>query len=136
MTQMKKQKLKEDQDNYNALWNCNNPNQDQKKYPTVLCVCSAGLLRSPSIAHVLANNGYNTRAAGVYDYALVRVSEVLLTWASKVVCADVEHAKWINDNYPGWEDKITVLNIPDRFQYREKFLIEIIEEKLKEIDFE
>lgn len=128
--------MNQDQDNYNALWNCNNPNQMQKEYPTVLCVCSAGLLRSPSIAYVLANKGYNTRAAGVYDYALVRVNEVLLTWANKVVCADEEHAKWINDNYPGWEDKIVTLDIPDRFPYRSKLLTELIEKKLKEIDFE
>lgn len=126
----------QDQDNYNAIWNCKNPNQQQKRFPTVLCVCSAGLLRSPSIAHILANKGYNTRSAGVYDYALIRVSEVLLTWAKYVVCASQEHADWIKDNYPDYADGIVVLNIPDKYFYRTSILMDLIEQKLKEANFE
>ena len=45
----------------------NSTNPFQKDYKRVLCVCSAGLLRSPTAAYVLsqAPYNYNTRAAGL-----------------------------------------------------------------------
>jgi len=56
----------------------------------VLCVCSAGLLRSPTAANVLHLHwGYNTRSCGASPhYALIMLDEVLLTWAQEVVCMD------------------------------------------------
>ena len=48
----------------NRMWNVSNPWQGDAK--RVLCVCSAGLLRSPTAAKVLYDEyGYNTRAAGL-----------------------------------------------------------------------
>lgn len=73
----------------NALHNCKNPYQGAEK--RVLCLCSAGLLRSPTAAFVLQKElGYNTRAAGVTDYALIPVTEVLLEWADEIVCVNEE----------------------------------------------
>lgn len=108
----------------NALWNCKNPYQGN--YPKVLCVCSAGLLRSPTIAYVLSREGYNTRAAGVHDYALVPVDEVLLEWADFIVCADAEHASILR---PQTDKEIITLNIPDKYGFRDLELVQIIEEK-------
>jgi len=114
---------------HNALWNCQNPNQGDFK--RVLCVCSAGLLRSPTIAYVLSNNGYNTRAAGVHDYALVEVDEVLIQWADIIVFAAAEHHKVLKDSLEGKE--VYVLNIPDMYPFRDPKLVEIINEKLRNI---
>ena len=49
---------------FNRLHNVRNPNQGPAK--RVLCLCSAVLLRSPTVAWVLgkAPYDYNTRAAG------------------------------------------------------------------------
>jgi predicted protein tyrosine phosphatase len=67
----------------NALHNVTNPYQGKDK--RVLCLCSAGILRSPSCAVVLNSKyGYNTRAAGVTDYALIPVSTALLEWADEI----------------------------------------------------
>jgi len=60
----------------NRIHNSSNPYQG--KFKRVLCVCSAGLLRSPTTAFVLSQEpyNYNTRAAGIVDdYALVPVDE-------------------------------------------------------------
>lgn len=76
----------------NRLANVNNPYQGSAR--RVLCVCSAGLLRSPTTAVVLANEpfNYNTRAAGTSDeFALVPVDQALLTWANEIVCMQLEH---------------------------------------------
>lgn len=70
--------------NNNRIFNSGNPNQGD--YKRMLCVCSAGLLRSPTTAYVLsqAPYNYNTRAAGlVADFALIPVDEVLLRWAEE-----------------------------------------------------
>ena len=111
----------------NALWNCKNPHQGN--FPKVLCVCSAGLLRSPTIAYVLSQEGYNTRAAGVHDYALVPVDEVLLEWADFIVCADVEHTSILRAQT---DKEIITLNIPDKYGFRDLELVQLIKEKWQE----
>lgn len=71
----------------------NSTNQFQGSYKRVLCVCSAGLLRSPTTALVLSQPpyNYNTRAAGLTkEFALVPVDPVLLHWADEVVCMNSE----------------------------------------------
>lgn len=113
----------------NALWNCKNPYQgDFKK---ALCVCSAGLLRSPTIAWVMSNNGYNTRACGVHDYALIELDEVLLEWPDIIVCANTDI---FNIVAPQTTQDIFDLKLPDKFKYRDPELVQLIEEKLKELE--
>lgn len=100
----------------NSLHNANNPYQGTEK--RVLCLCSAGLLRSPTAAYVLQKElGYNTRAAGVTDYALIPVTEVLLKWADEIVCVNQETYDTLLDNIKrddlGVEADVVVLDIPD-----------------------
>ena len=57
----------------------------------VLCLCSAGLLRSARLAQILQQEyNYNTRNAGVADYALIPVNTALLKWADEIVCVEQE----------------------------------------------
>ena len=72
----------------NRRWNCHNPNQGKAK--KVLCVCSAGLLRSPTCANILHKEyGYNTWACGLDSYyALIPIDDVLVEWADEIVCMD------------------------------------------------
>jgi predicted protein tyrosine phosphatase len=109
----------------NRLHNCKNPYQGQAK--RVLCVCSAGLLRSPTAANVLHREyGYNTRACGVHDYALIMLDEVLLQWADEIVVVD----KYLVDHIPERFKKIvTALQIPDSYGYMDENLQAIIKEQ-------
>lgn len=119
----------------NALWNCQNPHQGTNK--RVLTVCSAGLLRSPTIAWVLSNDtDYNCRAAGVHDYALIQVDEVLIKWADIIICAETEIKDYIIQKFgDNLEHRILYdLEIPDNFAYRDPELVKIIKERLKETD--
>lgn len=109
----------------NQLGNANNVYQGDAK--RVLCVCSAGLLRSPTLANVLhLQMGYNTRAAGVTEeYALVPVSHALLQWAHEVVCMDASQKIMLED----WMSELQVpakpvfnLNVPDMWNYGHKDL--------------
>jgi predicted protein tyrosine phosphatase len=109
----------------NRLANSTNPYQG--RYKKVLCICSAGLLRSPSTALVLSQEpyNYNTRAAGLSkEFALVQVDEVLLHWAQEIVCMSPEQAETLSTLV---EDKpIICLNIPDSFEYRDPELLKLI----------
>lgn len=113
----------------NRLANINN--QFQGEYKKVLCVCSAGLLRSPSAAVVLSSPpfNFNTRAAGAdSEFALIPVDEVLLKWADEIVCMEIGHCvKVFNVLKPlGIDRKVVVLDIPDTFSYRDEELMKLI----------
>lgn len=121
----------------NALWNCKNPYQGDAL--RVLTVCSAGLLRSPSVAKYLTEDkGYNCRAAGVHDYALIQVDEVLIEWANVIVFMQEEHksASMRKGKLRSklMEKRCVVLNIPDEFEYCDPELMEIIAKKVEEHD--
>lgn len=112
----------------NRLYNVKNPNQGPAY--RVLCLCSAGLLRSPTMAKVFSNPpyNYNTRAAGVYaDYALVPVDEVLIEWADEIVCANRDVFNELKLHFGELGHKqIRTLNLPDKFQYNDPELVEQI----------
>jgi predicted protein tyrosine phosphatase len=111
----------------NRLANCGNRFQGPSK--RVLCVCSAGLLRSPTAAWVLSNEPYNfnTRAAGlVPEFALIPVDDVLLNWADEVVVMDLKQAETVRLLLGDLETPIIVLDIPDNFSYRDPDLIDAI----------
>jgi predicted protein tyrosine phosphatase len=118
----------------NALHNCTNPFQGKRK--KVLAVCSAGLLRSPTIAWVLSNEpfGFNTRAVGTGDYALVQLDEVHLHWADEIITVSEYQVKIIEEllKEQGIERDIFNMNLPDRFEFRNPELVDLIVESYTE----
>lgn len=102
----------------NRIWNVKNPWQgDHKK---VLCVCSAGLLRSPTAAVVLSQPPYNfnTRAVGmVADYALIPLDAVLISWADEIVCMTTDQHEYLVGQTTG-NTRVICLNIEDNYEYR------------------
>lgn len=107
----------------NQLTNVLNPFQgDSKK---VLCVCSAGLLRSPTLANVLHKElGYNTRACGTAEnFALVPMSEALVHWADEIVFVDMHCKDYIRidmqellEEYKS-DIKFITLDVEDDYNY-------------------
>lgn len=115
----------------NRKWNCHN--HYQGKYKRVLCVCSAGLLRSPTTAWVLSNEpfNFNTRAAGIdTGHALIPVDDVLIEWADEIVCMDEFQQLQLKQrtNKPVYN-----LKIGDSFEYRDKGLVTIVRMRYQEI---
>lgn len=114
----------------NAIYNCKNPFQGEAK--RILCVCSAGLLRSPTLAGELYKRGYNTRAAGVHDYALVEVDEVLLMWADTIIFVNKDLKYAIEDRL--LNKHVIEMNIPDSFEFRHPKLVEIINQEIDKLE--
>lgn len=115
-------------------------NRYQGDFKRVLCVCSAGLLRSPTAALVLSQDPYNfnTRAVGIsQEYALVPLETVHLHWADEIVTMEKSHTEAVQALFEkiGWVDhapKIVELGIPDNFEYRNPKLIELIKQTYAE----
>jgi len=118
-------------------------NEFQGEHKKVLCVCSAGLLRSPTIAHTLCSKpyNYNTRSAGTErSYALNLVTEDLLLWADEIVCADTEHVMRVKDmlfvlgyDLSKLKKRVICLEIPDIYDYRAPKLVKRIKDTYNRI---
>ena len=109
----------------------NNP--FQKNYPKWLFICSAGMLRSATAAHLFASKGINTRCAGTEEYAIQPIHENTLLWADKIFVMEHQHAIALNKRFLPQKDKpYIILNIEDKYDYRSPELIELLEKKMKE----
>lgn len=109
----------------------NSGNSYQENFKKVLCVCSAGLLRSPTAALVLSKPPYNfnTRACGIdTSYALIPIDDVLIYWAEEIVCMNNEQKEQIEKmcKKNELERKIINLHIDDSYSYRDDNLIKKI----------
>jgi len=118
--------------NMNRLALISNPYQGKTK--KVLCVCSAGLLRSPTTAVVLSQEpfNYNTRAAGISEeYALIPVDDILISWADEIVCMEAWQCNeiYLRLHALKLEKKVTNLNIQDSYGYRDPILMQLIKDK-------
>ena len=129
----------------NAMHNVTNPYQGPEK--RVLCLCSASLLRSQTLATVLYEKyGYNTRSAGVSDYALIPVSTALLEWADEIICVEqevdvqlmndirllVNQGLWVEEDIDEIRRKTITLNIPDIYERMSPTLQRICIEQYEE----
>ena len=115
----------------NQLYNAHNASQGTTK--KVLTVCSAGLLRSATLAHFLTKEyGYNTRNCGtVESYALIPISEVLCHWADEIVFVNQENYEMVRHELEEMQmmHKVKILNIPDIYNFNDPKLIEICKEQ-------
>ena len=103
-------------------------NPYQGSYKRVLCVCSGGILRSATAAVVLSQEPYNfnTRAVGCRPYALIPINDALLKWADEIVCMTQQHFEIMKTLTT---KPIICLNIPDEFEYRQPYLINLIKQR-------
>lgn len=112
-------------------------NRFQGDFKRVLCVCSAGLLRSPTAALVLAQEpfNFNTRAVGAsQEYALIPLDSVHVHWADEIVTMEKSHTLLVKEfihkvGLVEHAPKIVQLDIPDNYEYRNPELIELIKER-------
>ena len=120
----------------NQLYNIHNESQGNIK--KVLCVCSAGLLRSATLQNTLIKEyGYNCRNCGTEEsYALIPISEALLLWADEIVFVNKSNYRSVALDLAEMkipEDKIFVLSIPDNYSFNDPKLVEICKQQYKEI---
>ncbi len=119
----------------NRLGTAGNIYQQVDTYKRVLCVCSAGCLRSPTAAVVLAGEPFNlnTRAAGSdEEFAIIPVDDVLIAWADEIVFMEERHRTQVLNRFSLNGKLIQVLSIPDQYSYRAPTLVELIKERYRD----
>lgn len=103
-------------------------NKFQGKAKKVLAVCSAGLLRSPTLAHALNKNlGYNTRAVGMDSaFALIPLTQALIWWADEIVFVSWDNFSDLDQESKDEIDSVglkkIILDIPDDYDYGDETL--------------
>lgn len=119
----------------------------QGHHKKVLCVCSAGVLRSPTLAVILAAEpfNFNTRAVGCNpEYALIPLDAGLVLWADEIVVMDEFHQHAVNEiqhqlaaDSDGMFDftyrKVHNFHVEDDYGYRDPELVRILTEKAYEV---
>ena len=120
----------------NRIANCKNQYQGKEK--RVLCVCSAGLLRSPTAAFVIASEfGHNTRAVGVEaEYALMPLEVVHLHWADEVVVMEDWHRDRVQQMMKDNEvhKPVVVLGIKDNFPRMHPDLVAKVKKAYQDVE--
>lgn len=125
----------------------NNQYQHFQDHKRVVTVCSAGCLRSPTAAVVLAADpfNFNTRAAGLTDeYAIIPLSDSLMIWADEFVVMEPPMVGALLHRFEksfGRPLDVTLvpvhcLEIPDNFAYRDPRLVELIQKRYREVTSE
>lgn len=110
----------------NQMATTTNPFQGSSK--KVLCVCSAGILRSPTLANVLHKElGYNTRSCGSAEsFALIPMTESLIHWADEIVFVDEDCKTYLDietkEELSLARARLVTLNVPDDYAYGEEVL--------------
>jgi predicted protein tyrosine phosphatase len=119
-------------------------NEYQGKHKKVLCVCSAGVLRSPTAAAILSSPPYNfnTRAVGTSEeYALIPIDLAHVAWADCFICFDKSQEDRIramqselkesygSSHYLLRDEMKSVYNleIDDEYNYRDPELVDRLE---------
>lgn len=108
-------------------------NRYQGDFKKVLCVCSAGCLRSPTAAVVLAAEpfNFNTRSCGIdIGFAIIPLDDVLLEWADEIVCMDDFQASQLAQMT---KKKIHCLRIGDIYEYRDPKLMKLIKDNYEKL---
>ena len=127
--------------NYTLNRMANSKNEFQGPAKRVLCVCSAGLLRSPTTAALLQHDyGYNTRAAGVVkEFALIFADQALVYWADEIVFMDSGNKDLLLAHLENVGAKLElppyqILNIEDSFARGDMELEKLIRKAYKTDD--
>jgi len=103
--------------------------------PNILVICGKNKRRSRTAEYIFKNDDrFNIRSAGLSPKSDRKISENDLNWASLVLVMETDHRAKIKELYRHLQlPKIEVLNIPDEYEYLDKELIGILNDKINHI---
>jgi len=100
----------------------------------VLFVCSQNRWRSPTAENICSvYPGIQTRSAGTSPKARIKISRADLNWADLIFVMETKHLDYLKRSFADLMKKKTVrvLHIPDKYQYMDERLIQLLEAKLQ-----
>jgi predicted protein tyrosine phosphatase len=99
----------------------------------VLFVCSQNRLRSPTAEQIFASwEGIETASAGTNHDAENPLTAELVAWAQLIFVMEREHRDKLSRNFRAHlkEQRVVCLDIPDRYDFMEPALIELLQAKV------
>jgi predicted protein tyrosine phosphatase len=103
----------------------------KNKLKKVLFVCSGNIHRSQTAEHLLKGaKGLEVRSAGTLPLSLRVVSRELVNWADIIFAMEGDHKEAILHICSEAENKIIVLDIPDRYLKDDPQLLQILRDRL------
>lgn len=102
----------------------------------ILFICTANRLRSLTAEHLYRNDKrFNVKSAGTHTTAGTPVDREILEWADIILVMEKFHEDYIKEGYPhiSKNKKIFRLDIPDRYEYMDPELVELIRTKCERI---
>nr|WP_299382182.1 phosphotyrosine protein phosphatase [Allomuricauda sp.] len=105
----------------------------------ILFICSANKQRSKTAQDYFSKEypHFEFKSAGTNLKACAKegttpLTEEMLKWADKVYLMEERHKSLINNHVgPIYDQKMAILNIPDRFSYMDQQLLDILVSKIK-----
>lgn len=103
------------------------------KVKKVLFVCSRNRLRSPTAEYVFCGRAnLEVASAGLNKDADVRLSSEMVEWADVIFVMEQTHrtklAKWFKSHLK--TTRLVCLDIPDKYEYMQPELVELLEQKV------
>jgi predicted protein tyrosine phosphatase len=99
----------------------------------LLFICSQNRLRSPTAEHHFSlREGMETASAGTNRSAEAPLSAELVEWADIIFCMERLHAERLRQRFSRQigSRRVVCLDIPDRYEYMDPDLIEVLERKV------
>ena len=98
----------------------------------ILFVCSRNKWRSKTAETIFKNyNNINVRSAGTSNVAKTKISMDLIKWADKIYVMEKNHKNIIEKKFGRINKEISILNIPDEYQYMDEELIDELKSVVK-----
>lgn len=96
--------------------------------PNILVVCGKNKRRSKTAECLFKNDSrINIRSVGLSTKSERKISEKDLIWASLILVMETDHRARIKELYRYMKlSKIIVLNIPDRYNFMDSELVELL----------
>jgi len=99
----------------------------------ILFLCSQNKLRSPTAESIFCDReGWIVRSAGLNSGAEVYISTEDVEWAEYIFVMEQAHARKLRKKFRDLitNQKIICLGIPDDYEFMDKELIKILEDKV------
>lgn len=95
----------------------------------ILFICSRNKWRSRTAETIFKNHPFHgVRSAGTASSARIRVQENHIKWADVILVMEDHHKRRLRERFGKAlrQKKISVLHIPDNYEYMDEELIEIL----------
>lgn len=98
----------------------------------ILFICSRNRLRSPTAETLFATHDTETASAGLAPDADQVLSLDQIEWADLIFVMEKQHKSKLNQRFAAAVKgkKVVCLHIPDRFQYMQPELVDVLKQKV------